>query len=217
MKQLYKVKGDFELMLHWSSYFNGGSDDTPKEVTHKVAKTNMMALLIPWIVFWVAVGINSFIGCFITIATCTLLLLIFCKNHTTIYEVITNTIIIFISGIIILGIDEKIMLPLSYLCFGIMWTLSVALKLPLTAHYSANDYSDDMINNPLFIKANKILPAMWGILYILTSVSTFFLMQTNLSSYVGIINNILQIFMGIFTGWFQKWYPAKVARGENDN
>ena len=54
---------------------------------------------------------------------------------------------------------------------------------------------------------------MWGILYVLTSIMTFFVMKTSFSAYLGIINNILPIFMGIFTAWFQKWYPAKVARG----
>ena len=28
------------------------------------------------------------------------------------------------------------------------------------------------------------------------------------------INSIVPIGMGLFTAWFQKWYPAKVARGE---
>ena len=68
--------------------------------------------------------------------------------------------------------------------------------------------------NPLFIKTNAILTLMWGILYVLTSIMTYFVMKTNLSTYLGIINNILPILMGIFTVWFQKWYPAKVARGK---
>lgn len=215
MKQMYKVKGDFDLMINWDSYFGDKSETTETiEVKSHVARTNMTALLIPWIVFWVAVGINNFVGSFIAIATCTMIPLIFYKNRTTIYEVISNVIVIFLSGIVILGINEKLILPLSYLCFGVMWTLSCIFKLPLTAHYSVNDYSDNMINNPLFIKTNKILTAMWGILYILTSISTYFLMRTKFSSYVGIINNIVPIFMGIFTVWFQKWYPAKVARGK---
>ena len=62
------------------------------------------------------------------------------------------------------------------------------------------------------IKTNRILTFMWGILYVLTSIMTFFVMKTSFSAYLGIINNILPVFMGIFTAWFQKWYPAKVAR-----
>ena len=68
--------------------------------------------------------------------------------------------------------------------------------------------------NLLFIKTNRILTFLWGILYLLTPVWTYFLMGTGLSSWVGAINSILPILMGIFTGWFQKWYPAKIARGK---
>ena len=95
-----------------------------------------------------------------------------------------------------------------------MWSISCLHKVPLTAYYSANDYNgESAFHNPLFIKTNRILTLMWGMLYILTSIMTFFVMKTGFSAYLGIINNILPIFMGIFTGWFQKWYPAKVARG----
>ena len=104
-------------------------------------------------------------------------------------------------------------LPLSYLCFGLMWVISCFTKVPLTAHYSANDYNGEKaFNNPLFMKTNQILTIMWGILYVFTSVMTYFIMKTEFSSYLGIINNILPILMGIFTAWFQKWYPAKIAR-----
>lgn len=215
MKHMYKVKGDFSLMVNWDSYFGDTSEKaSASEDTHKTAKTNMMSLLIPWIVFWVAVGINSFVGCFIAIGACALIPLVFYKNRTTIYELISDAVLILFSGSIILGVDDKIILPISYLCFGAMWTVSCVFKLPLTAHYSVNNYSGDMLNNPLFTKTNKILTAMWGVLYILTSIWTYFLMRTSVSSYIGIINNILPVLMGIFTAWFQKWYPAKVAKGK---
>ena len=115
----------------------------------------------------------------------------------------------------LLGYDINILLPISYLGFGLMWSISCLNKIPLTAYYSANDYNgESAFHNPLFIKTNRILTFMWGILYVLTSIMTFFVMKTSLSAYLGIINNILPIFMGIFTAWFQKWYPAKVARGQ---
>ena len=105
-------------------------------------------------------------------------------------------------------------MPVSYLGFGLMWTVSCFTKIPLTAYYSAKDYNgESALLNPLFIKTNFILTLMWGILYVLTGIMTGFLLRTNLAPYLAVINNILPIFMGIFTGWFQKWYPAKVARG----
>ena len=29
-----------------------------------------------------------------------------------------------------------------------------------------------------------------------------------------VVNNLVPIGMGLFTAWFQKWYPAKMASGK---
>lgn len=216
MKQMYKVKGDFDLMIHWNDYFGETSNQNEvKKDIKSTAKTNMMILLLPWIIFWVATSINSYIGSFISIVSCALISLLFYKNKKTTYDTISNTTISIFSVVILLGCDVNLLLPISYLGFGLMWSISCLNKIPLTAHYSANDYNGEKaFDNPLFIKTNRILTFMWGILYVLTSIITFFVMKTSFSAYLGIINNILPIFMGIFTAWFQKWYPAKVARGQ---
>lgn len=217
MKGMYKVKGDFELMLHWDKYFGGEkstSEEADKSSQAAPSKTNMMIVLLPWIVFWVAVSINSFWGSFISLAVCAIMQLFFYKNKKTIYDVISSGAVILLSALNLLWENTDILLTVSYLAFGLMWTVSCFTKIPLTAYYSANDYNgESALSNPLFIKTNWILTLMWGVLYLLTAVITYFVMQTPFASYLGIINNILPIFMGIFTGWFQKWYPAKVARG----
>ena len=216
MKQMYKVNGDFNLMIHWDHYF--GAENEAVETNNKkqdVSKTNMVILLLPWIVFWVATSINGFKGSLISIISCAIVSLLFHKNKKTIYDNISNAAVILFSVLCFMKIDVNIILPISYLGFGLMWSISCLTRIPLTAHYSANDYNgESAFLNPLFIKTNLILTLMWGILYVLTSVMTFFVMKTSFSSYLGIINNILPIFMGIFTAWFQKWYPAKVARGK---
>ncbi len=217
MKGLYKVKGDFDLMLHWDTYFGGGEStgDTEREnQATKSAKTNMMLVLLPWIVFWVAVSFNGYVGSLISIAVCIAISLFFFKNKKTVYDVISSGAVILCALSVICLDNKDIIMPLSYLGFGLMWTISCFTKIPLTAHYSANDYNgESALLNPLFIKTNMILTMMWGVLYILTGVMTYFIMKTSFAPYLAIINNILPIFMGIFTGWFQRWYPAKVARG----
>lgn len=216
MKQMYKVKGDFNLMLHWNQYFGGDNDEVKDNIADKEnAKSNMMILLLPWIVFWVATSINAYSGSLISIVSCAVVSLLFHKNKKTIYDTISNAAIVVFSVMVLLKFDINILLPISYLGFGLMWSLSCLCNIPLTAHYSANDYNgESAFRNPLFIKTNRILTFMWGILYVLTSIMTFFVMKTSYSAYLGIINNILPVFMGIFTAWFQKWYPAKVAKGE---
>lgn len=215
MKQMYKVKGDFNLMIRWDHYFGNTNNEAESSKENKdKAKTNMMILLLPWIVFWVATSINGYNGSLISIVSCAVVSLLFHKNKKTIYDNISNTAVIIFAVMALLGLDVKILLPISYLGFGLMWSISCLNKIPLTAYYSANDYNgESAFHNPLFIKTNRILTFMWGILYVLTSIMTFFIMKTSFSAYLGIINNILPIFMGIFTAWFQKWYPAKVARG----
>lgn len=217
MKGMYKVKGDFELMLHWDTYFGGQEENSDKADGNKVSnldKTNMMLVLLPWIVFWVAVSMHSYLGSLISIGACIVISFIFFKNKKTIYDVISNGAVILCALSVICLDNKDMVMPLSYLGFGLMWTVSCFTKIPLTAHYSANDYNgESALKNPLFIKTNFILTFMWGILYILTAGMTYFIMRTSFAPYLAIINNILPVFMGIFTGWFQKWYPAKVARG----
>lgn len=215
MQGLYKVKGDFALMLKWDTYFGGSRPQMRQEEAALPQKnTNMNIMLIPWIVLWIAPGIHRQGGSLISILACALVPLIFCGNRKTMYDILTNTLVTGFSVMMLAGCSEKWMLPLSYLSFGAMWLVSCFAKVPLTAHYSMNSYGgEEALQNALFLKTNRILTMLWGVLYLFTSVFTWLLMRTPVSSFVGLINSILPIFMGIFTVWFQKWYPAKVAGG----
>ncbi len=107
-----------------------------------------------------------------------------------------------------------LVVPLAYLAFGIMWTATCFVKIPLTAHYSMNDYDGERaLSNPIFIKTNRLLTLAWGVLYLITLIWTYFILGTSVGGWIGAINSILPLFMGMFTAWFQKWYPAKIARG----
>ncbi len=217
MKGLYRVTGDFTLMLKWDTYFGGSRPPTKCiEASNVQKKTNMSIMLIPWIVLWTTAAINKQLGCFISIGVCAIIPLIFYRNKKTIYDILTNTLVISISIIMLTGVSEKSMLPLSYFIFSAMWIIScIGNYIPLTANYSMNSYGGkDALKNALFLKTNRILTMLWGILYLFTSIFTWFLMRTSVSSLVGLINSLFPIFMGLFTIWFQKWYPAKVAKGK---
>ncbi len=229
MRRLYKVKGDFNLMLKWDEYFGSAGNHTAK--SGKASKVsdrgdaypihiprraaNMNVMLIPWIVFWIAVPVSSFAGSFVSIAVCALVPLLFFQNKKTLYDVLSGALVSGFSMALLLGCPDRMLMPLSYLAFGIMWTAAGFVKIPLTAHYSMNAYNgEDALRNPLFIKTNRILTLMWGIVYLLTSVWTCLLMNTEVKPYIGAVNSIVPAFMGLFTLWFQRWYPAKIARGE---
>ncbi|MCM1221600.1 MAG: NAD(P)H-dependent oxidoreductase [Lachnospiraceae bacterium] len=216
MQGLYKVKGDFSLMLKWDSYFGGSRPQVKQaEKVSTQSDANMNIMLIPWIVLWIAPAIHKQWGCLITLGVCAVVPLLYYRNRKTFYDILTNALVTGISIIMLAGGSEKWLLPLSYLFFGVMWALSCLGKVPLTANYSMNDYGgEDALQNALFLKTNRILTMLWGVLYLFTSIFTWFLMRTSISSFVGLINSIVPIFMGIFTAWFQNWYPAKVAAGK---
>lgn len=233
MKGSYKVKGDFDLMINWDNYFGSteGREDGHKRVGDETENskhgeeaagvcipskgTNMNIMLLPWIVFWVAGAVNGYAGSLVSIGTCVLISLLFYQHKKTVYDVLSGVLVTGFSIALLLGAPGRIVISLSYLAFGVMWTVTCFGKIPLTAYYSMNNYSGEAaLKNPLFIKTNWILTLMWGILYLITPIWTYFLMGTKISSLTGAVNSVLPIFMGIFTAWFQKWYPAKIARGD---
>lgn len=226
MKHMYSVEGDFDLMMRWDEYFgaasvgaDGGSasaraNETSTAKSTDEPKTNMMLLLIPWIVFWVAASIDSFWGSLLSMAICVLLPVLMYRTKATRYDQISSLGVGACSIALLAGASPILVIPASYFLFGIIWTVSCFANVPLTAHYSKNSYNGDAaLRNPIFMRTNRILTAAWGILYLVTSIWTYFIMQTDAASFVGAINSLLPAFMGVFTAWFQKWHPQHIARG----
>ncbi len=223
MQRKYRVEGDFNLLMNWDSYFSGaGGSEVKKQKNsshagsiHMPSKpTTLNILLIPWIVFWAGASIHAFWGSLAALCACALVPLWFYRNRKTIYDVLSGALVTGFSALSLAGAPIRLVIPLAYLAFGVMWAASCLLKIPLTAHYSMNGYGgENALENPLFIKTNRILTFAWGILYLVTPIWTYFILGTGIGGWIGAINSILPVFMGIFTTWFQKWYPAKFARG----
>jgi multimeric flavodoxin WrbA/putative sterol carrier protein len=217
MKHLYTVEGDFSLMLDWDTYFTftGGKKSVPVKKDRAEKNSTMVYMLLAWISFWVAAPISSFYGSIITIIVCAILPIIFFRNRKTIYDVISCTAATGFSLLMMLGASPLFLVPFSYFAFGLMWTVSVFLRIPLTAQYSKNGYGGDKaLENPMFIKTNRILTAVWGVFYLITPTWTYLIMQTGAGYLSGAVNSALPILLGLFTAWFQKWYPAKIAEGQ---
>ena len=229
MKHLYSVEGDFDLMMHWDDFFgaassagannsdalegaNSGDEGNSKSASEP--KTNMLLLLIPWIVFWVVASIDGFWGSLVSVAVCVLLPVLMHRTKATLYDQVSGLGVGACSVALLAGASPILVIPVSYLLFGLMWTVSCFLKVPLTAHYSKNGYNGEAaLRNPIFMRTNRTLTAAWGVLYLVTPIWTYFIMQTDAASYVGAINSVLPALIGVFTAWFQKWYPRHIARG----
>lgn len=212
-KKQYKVLGDFDLMLKWDELFGGYSSH--KEIpTKKENKSNMAILLIPWMIVWILISINPTMGAIAGILSVALVPLFWICFKSTIFEKLSLPIISSLSLGILLGIKPSIVITISYATFGLLWTVGSFTKIPLSAYYSSANYGgESAFSNPLFIHTNRIITAAWGIVYLCSSIWTYFIMLSSFSQYISLINSIIPAFMGIFTLWFQKWYPAKRAEG----
>ena len=182
MKHLYSVEGDFDLMMHWDDYFGAASSacagaggnvpdaldgvnsrDGGNGKSASDSKTNMLLLLIPWIVFWVVASIDGFWGSLVSVAVCVLLPVLMHRTKATLYDQISGLGVGACSVALLAGASPIVVVPVSYLLFGLMWTVSCFLKVPLTAHYSKNSYNGEAaLRNPIFVKTNRILTAAWG-------------------------------------------------------
>lgn len=221
MKGMYKVKGDFDLMINWSDYFGGSRSAIKKTMqdqntaAKEKKKPSMKTFLIPWMAFWIAASINEQIGPVIALLVCAAMPLISYRIKTTVYDVITFTAVGVMSAGLILTGHVNIWIVASYLGFGLMWLLSCFTKEPLCAAYVKYNYhGDDALLNPIFMKANYILAIGWGLLYLVISLVNWLLYKYDFSIISMIVNNVAPIFMGIFTVWFEKWYPARIAAGK---
>ena len=212
MQQKYRVRGDFNLMIFWDKYFGSESREVAAAVPQK--PTNMALLLIPWIVFWIATAsMDIRTGAILSLLLTAFAPLLLTKCRMLVFDRISTAAVTVLSVLALLGVPMNVLLIVSYLGFGLLWTVNGFTKIPLTAHYSQNDYGGEgMLTNPLFLKTNRILTLCWGILYLAMTLWTAVLMTSG-AQWISTANSVLPGILSIFTIWFQRWYPAKVARG----
>ena len=208
-KGLYTVTGDFSLMINWDKFFIRSYGSTPETT---VKNPSMASMLIPWISFWIATGINEKIGPLVSLSVCALIPLIMRKYKLIFWDQLSIATVAILSVITNITGKGHLTIIIAYIIFGAFWLISCATKEPLCAAYVKAYYGGDKAHkNPLFMKTNYILAACWGILYLLSAVWTFFLGRAGFGHILIIINNMVPMLMGLFTLWFQKWYPAHMA------
>ena len=212
-------------MIDWDKYF-GPTPGSPTEAAQDASaeksgsaqkNPQMITMLLPWITFWTATSFDSQVGAMIVLLVTALMPLIMRNFKFTIWDRISFALVgalsagIFMSG----NGDSNLIVNLGYLAFGLMWLASCLTKEPLCAAYVKYSYGgDSAYNNPLFMKTNYILAACWGAMYVLTAIWSWFAVHNGVGGILVIVNNLVPIGMGLFTAWFQKWYPAKMASGK---
>ena len=218
-RQLYTVSGDFSLMVNWNKYFGSRGTGSGANSEHgtggKELKSPLMTtMLIPWIVYWNAVSSDPGIGSVITLVVCGAVPLIMRNRRLVIWDQLTLAAVAALSAAANISGDGNAYASLGYLVFGLLWLVSCAVREPVSATYVKHRYGGDRAcGNPLFMKTNYILTACWGVLYVLTAIWTWILQSDGLGYLSLVLNFVVPAGMGIFTLWFQKWYPAYVASG----
>ena len=218
-KQMYTVSGDFSLMIDWDKIFGSASvikkTEKTSQNTIKQKNPSMTTMLIPWITFWIAVSIHPEVGAVITLLVIATVPFIMRKHKFVIWDQLSMAAVAILSAAANITGNGVLPTNIGYLVFGLFWLLSCLTKEPLCAAYVKYNYGGENAHqNPLFMKTNYILAAAWGTLYVLTAIWTFLFKKAGFGNVLILVNNLIPILMGFFTAWFEKWYPARMARGK---
>lgn len=220
-KQMYTVSGDFSLMIDWDKFFRNPATvdkaETTSSDTTEQKKPTMAAMLIPWITFWIAVSINPAPGAVIALTVAAAIPLLMRNHKLVIWDRLSIFAVAVLSAAANITGNGDIPTNAGYLIFGLFWLISCLTKEPLCAAYVKYNYGGESARqNPLFMRTNYILAAAWGLLYVLTAAWTFLFRSAEIANTIIIVNNLVPVLMGLFTLWFQKWYPARMARGKTN-
>jgi multimeric flavodoxin WrbA len=212
MQHKYRVSGDFDLLIHWDDYFGGreagGKSIRSIQQRSKPEKRSLLLCVLPFAVFWTAITLFPEQGAYIAIIAAAAVPLFLRAFAFTVYDAISGFSVIVLS-IASLYLPPRFVLAVSYGVFAALWLVSsLCTRMPLTAWYTSKNYGGETAyNNPLFIRTNKIIDIGWGIAYTVCCL----LMAAGFYLYAVLVNTAGSAAMGLFTLWFQKWYPAYYA------
>lgn len=236
MKGMYSVSGSPAILMHWGTYFtpdlevesadektapnqNVQSKAASKKASHhaksdrKQSKwTNMMIFLLPFTLLWTLLN-NPPIECTAwSLVGLALIAVVFYPYKKTIYDILAMASNLVLNAMYLLGVSYEIVFPLSLLLFGVFWILScLSGQVPLCAWYSSGNFGrQDAFKNPIFMKTNWIIALGWGICYLILAACAWILLGNDQKDLALILAYTLPAGMGIFTLWFQRWYPNHV-------
>jgi hypothetical protein len=170
MRRKYRVLGDFDLMIHWDDYFDGGQ--AVGKPVHSIQKRNkpdkrsLSLCVLSFAVFWTVGAMFPESGAYITIIAAASVPLFLRVFALTVYDAIGGFSVIVLS-VASLYLPTRLVLAASYGVFATMWLVSsLCTNLPLSAWYVVKNYGGEAAyDNPLFIRTNKIIDIGWGAAY----------------------------------------------------
>jgi len=93
---------------------------------------------------------------------------------------------------------------------------SLLLGNPFTYDYAKEDWDEAFWDNPIFIKTNQIITAVWGFIFAVQVLIGGIALAMNLGGaariiLVGIVPRALPVLGIFFSTWFPNWYPQRAA------
>jgi len=174
---------------------------------------------VPWIVYWSLSGPGldvAGMGGALVVA----LLLNGYRAYTHNYKILDlvtlGYFIVAFSATLLTGTDFFIVYggALVYLVLaGAAWGSLIAGN-PFTYDYAKEDWDRAFWTNPIFIETNRIITAVWGILFILSAILNFVKLSLDFpaSLIVGVVLPLVGMGGGIaFSSWFPRYYPQRAA------
>ncbi len=195
-----------------SSFTKGIQEHAAMSANKKSKWTNMLIFLLPWTFWWTLINNPPVVcvsGCLIGLA---LTWLLFSSYTKTMYDTLALVIVLGLCALYLMGISYEIVFTLSLLAFGVLWLYScLPGRVPLCAWYSSGGFGRaEAFKNPIFMRTNWIIALGWGISYLVISAAAWIFLQAGQIEWARMCSYIIPALMGIFTAWFQRWYPRHV-------
>ncbi|MCX8066935.1 MAG: SCP2 sterol-binding domain-containing protein, partial [Anaerolineae bacterium] len=230
VKGLYRVEGDFGLLLRFSTLFSGPEGPKapsqpatapPEEEAIQRGPIRLpgMAWLtvafIPWIAHWATMdipGLSPWVSLGIPLLVGTLIWgyrRLFARptwmeTGTPLYFALAG-LATFLGSPFFADYGDV----LGYLALAGIWLGTLAAERPLTAEYSKWSYPPALWSLPIFLRTNAIITTVWGWVYLLMAVLALAGHARPEQALLWmVVRNLLLVPAFAFTAWIQKWYPC---------
>ncbi|HDQ74110.1 MAG TPA: SCP2 sterol-binding domain-containing protein [Chloroflexi bacterium] len=174
----------------------------------------------PWIIYWVlagmghttpailfglavSLGINGYrlVNCKVKIMDAVSLIFLAIAAFVTL--LLRSDVLVFYGGV------------LSDTTLALMAWGSLLLGNPFTYDYAKEDWDESFWDDPLFVKTNQIVTAVWGVVFTVQALSGATSMAMGLDgvariALVAIVPRALLLGGIAFSAWFPHWYPPRV-------
>lgn len=171
--------------------------------------------LIPWFFSQLVVDSNPFLAVILALVMSGFLYAIKKGQELVFFDKIT---LLYFSLLTIVTIPQEILLSksiigaMTYFVLMGIFLISAFKTIPLTADYSHFLVGKNAMKDALFIRTNRIISVVWGIVCFFQAVLTILLNNTAARGGAALIPVFLWIPTFVFSIWFLKWYPINLAK-----